>query len=144
MSPNAHRDLTFERTNRPRQCHSRFILSHKGFLLSSGEAQPGGWCPCHRSLFCISDRHCLKVLGTWWRNLHCTHDVHCHQMTLLSPYKQGDPISSLQQLSLMVGFRVLSTKQSSGQASRSTAYLGRARNMTRDVGEVMQRGDDSQ
>ena len=34
MSPNAHRDLTFERTNRPRQCHSRFILSHKGFLLS--------------------------------------------------------------------------------------------------------------
>lgn len=83
MSPNAHRDLTFERKTRPRRSPSRFILSCKGFwLLSNGEAQPGGWCPRHRSLCCIADCHYLRVLGAWWRNLQCIHNVPCCQMTL--------------------------------------------------------------
>ena len=82
MSLNAHRDLTFDRKNRPWKNTVGFIMDPKGFMLWAVVRLRliAGICRQHRSLFCISEGHCLRVLRARWRNFPCLWDAHHHQM----------------------------------------------------------------
>ena len=70
MSPNVHRDLTFDRKTQALAEHPWvYPESQRLHALGNGEAQADGWRPLCRSLFCISDCYCLRVPGAWWKNL---------------------------------------------------------------------------